>query len=91
MTVTLINRTGSDVTLYATSGEAGAFHVGADEPVEIPGEIANADTADTDEYYVIGDGDNTRVWPMSTWELASGGESRGSRKRSNEPKNTEEN
>jgi hypothetical protein len=95
MTVTLINRTGSDVTLYATSGEAGAFHVKDGDPVEIPGDIANADSADEDGYYTIGDGENTRVWPTSAWELSDSGgksEERSTRRRgTNTPQNTEDN
>lgn len=89
MSVTLINNTGSDVTLYATSGEAGAFHVKDGDPVEIPGEIENADTAEDDGFFLIGDGTTARVWPASVWEV-QGSPARSTRRRPSSTTNTEE-
>ena len=65
----LKNVSGSDLVLYAVTGEAGSFAVADGEYVEVPGEIANSDDEAAD-FHLIGDGDAARAWPKSSWQVA---------------------
>jgi hypothetical protein len=77
----LTNVSGTDLVLYAQQGEAGAYEVADGQTIEIPGEIVNGDDDDAD-FHLIGEGDNARSWPKSTWQVANqGGTPRSTTKR----------
>lgn len=48
-------------------------HVGRpDGPVVKAGDVVNVDgevSEELDDAYIVGDGDDARSWPKSTWEL----------------------
>lgn len=44
----------------------------ADGPLVEAGTVTSVDgavTAQTDDAYIVGEGDDARAWPKSTWEL----------------------
>lgn len=59
------NVSGTELLLFARQSQADSFQVPPDGIVDIPGEV----TAETDDAYVVGDGDEARAWPMEFWKL----------------------
>ncbi|MER7063959.1 hypothetical protein [Streptomyces albidoflavus] len=46
-------------------GRADGPLVGADDVTVVDGEV----TGQTDDAYIVGEGDEARAWPKATWEL----------------------
>lgn len=64
------------VDLFAQAGEVDSFRVKPGEEVEIPGDVTNADDAESVGYYAVGEGAEARVWSTAAWELVPDGGSK---------------
>lgn len=60
-----LKNVGAAVHLYRPAGDPSSLYVDAEQIVEVPGEIS----AEVDDAYVIGEGDQARAWSKSQWEL----------------------
>jgi len=70
VTVSLRNTSGESLFL-GVPGDASARLVLADEIVHVDGDLAPKEDQ-PDDAYVIGDGDDARAWPKSTWTATGG-------------------
>jgi hypothetical protein len=57
------NDTDADLVLFGPTGHPDAFTCKSGDIVEIPGDI----TAETDDAFIVGDGDDARAWPKTVW------------------------
>jgi hypothetical protein len=59
------NDTDTDLVLFGPTGHPDAYICEAGAIVEIPGDI----TEETDDAFVVGDGDDARTWAKSVWSV----------------------
>lgn len=64
---------GGPVDVYSTSGYPDSLHVETGQTVTVPGDLAAEQPADA---YLIGEGDDARLWPHSRWQLATAPQSK---------------
>lgn len=76
MPVTVTNKSGADLLLYAPAGAPGSFTVADGADVEVPGELLGEE----DDHYLIGpegaeaDDEAVRAWPKATWQVTTKGD-----------------
>lgn len=58
---------GDVVSLYYPAGHPGALRVEADQIVEVPGSVS----AETDDAYIVGEGDGARAFGKAQWQATS--------------------
>ncbi|HEX3778437.1 MAG TPA: hypothetical protein VHX38_02135 [Pseudonocardiaceae bacterium] len=67
---------GPAVDVYRPAGEADSLHVKAGQTITVPGEI----TAELDDAYIVGEGDDARSWAKVRWQLKAAPAKSSSRK-----------
>lgn len=61
-----VNITDHEVDVYATAGWPDTLRVLPGQTITAPGELADEQPEDA---YLIGTGDDARLWPKSQWQL----------------------
>lgn len=59
---------GDAVDVYAPSRSSDSLPVETGQTITVPGELA---AEQPDDAYLIGEGDDARLWPHSRWQLAT--------------------
>lgn len=55
-----------ELSVFRPDGEYDAFPVTPDEPeIEVPGDV----TEETEDAYIVGEGDEARAWSKTLWAL----------------------
>lgn len=56
---------GPAVDVYRPAGDPDSLHVDEGQTITVPGDI----TAELDDAYIVGKGDDARSWSKSRWQL----------------------
>jgi hypothetical protein len=51
--------------VFAPPGDYDAFPVNVGEEIEVPGDVSQ----ETEDAYIVGEGDEARAWPKALWAL----------------------